>query len=48
MSVPQAHFGRFASRPRLRTAPDSGALESLVEALDSGIDPIQQLITEAQ
>jgi hypothetical protein len=29
-------------------APDSAALDSLFEALDSGIDPIQQLITEAQ
>jgi hypothetical protein len=29
-------------------APDSGALDSLFEALDSGVDPIQQLITESE
>ncbi|RYE07915.1 MAG: hypothetical protein EOP22_15705 [Hyphomicrobiales bacterium] len=44
----QEQFGRFESLPMRMRAPDSSALDSLFEALDSGIDPIQQLITEAE
>lgn len=44
----QEQFGRLDSLPMRMVAPDSAALDSLFEALDSGIDPIQQLITEAQ
>lgn len=44
----QEQFGRFETLPMRMKAPDSTALDSLFEALDSGIDPIQQLITEAE
>lgn len=44
----QEQFGRFETLPMRMRAPDSSALDSLFEALDSGIDPIQQLITEAE
>jgi hypothetical protein len=44
----QEQFGRIDALPMRMVAPDSAALDSLFEALDSGIDPIQQLITEAQ
>ena len=40
--------GRFDMLPMRMKAPDSSALDSLFEALDSGVDPIQQLITEAE
>lgn len=43
----QEQFGRFDTLPMRMKAPDSSALDSLFEALDSGVDPIQQLITEA-
>ena len=44
----QDQFGRLDMLPMRMAAPDSLALDSLFEALDNGIDPIQQLITEAQ
>lgn len=44
----QEQFGRFDGLPMRLKAPDSASLDSLFEALDSGVDPIQQLITEAQ
>jgi len=44
----QEQFGRFDTLPMRMKAPDSGALDSLFEALDSGVDPIQQLITESE
>lgn len=44
----QEQFGRFETLPMRMKAPDQSALDGLFEALDSGIDPIQQLITEAQ
>jgi len=43
----QEQFGRIDILPMRLAAPDSGALDDLFTALDSGIDPIQQLITEA-
>ncbi len=43
----QEQFGRFDTLPMRMKEPDSTALDSLFEALDSGVDPIQQLITEA-
>lgn len=47
-TLAQEQFGRFDSLPMRMKAPDSSALDSLFEALDSGVDPIQQLITEAE
>jgi hypothetical protein len=44
----QEQFGRFDILPMRMKAPDTGALDTLFEALDSGVDPIQQLITEAE
>jgi hypothetical protein len=44
----QEQFGRFDNLPMRMTAPDGDALDSLFEALDSGVDPIQQLITESE
>ena len=44
----QEQFGRFETLPMRMRAPDSSALDGLFEALDAGIDPIQQLITEAE
>ena len=47
-TLAQEQFGRFDLLPMRMRAPDSSALDSLFEALDSGVDPIQQLITEAE
>ncbi len=47
-SLSQEQFGRFDVLPMRLAQPDSMALDTLFEALDSGVDPIQQLITEAQ
>jgi hypothetical protein len=47
-TLAQDQFGRFDSLPMRMKAPDSGALDSLFESLDSGVDPIQQLITESE
>ena len=44
----QEQFASLEGIPMRMKAPDAGALDSLFEALDSGVDPIQQLITEAQ
>lgn len=44
----QEQFGRFDDLPMRMKAPDGDALDSLFEALDSGVDPIQQLITESE
>lgn len=43
----QEQFGRFELLPMRLKAPDTTALDSLFESLDSGIDPIQQIISEA-
>ncbi len=47
-SLAQDQFGRFDTLPMRMKAPDMSALDGLFEALDAGVDPIQQLITEAQ
>lgn len=47
-SLAQDQFGSFDTLPMRMKAPDMSALDGLFEALDSGVDPIQQLITEAQ
>ena len=47
-TLAQEQFGRFDSLPMRMKAPDEAALDSLFEALDSGVDPIQQLITESE
>lgn len=44
----QEQFGSFDMLPMRLEEPDSIALDSLFEALDSGVDPISQLITEAE
>lgn len=46
-TLAQDQFGDFGSLPMRLKAPDTNALDSLFESLDAGIDPIQQLITEA-
>lgn len=43
----QEQFGRIDILPMRLAAPDSVALDDLFQALDSGVDPIQQLITES-
>lgn len=45
--VRQEQFGRLDNLPMRRPAPDKAALDALFEALDSGIDPIEQLIIGA-
>ncbi len=47
-TLAQEQFGRFETLPMRMQVPDSGALDALFESLDSGVDPIQQLITEAR
>jgi hypothetical protein len=47
-TLAQEQFGSFEALPMRLKAPDTNALDSLFESLDAGIDPIQQLITEAQ
>jgi hypothetical protein len=46
-TLQQDQFGRFDTLPMRLKAPDTSALDSLFESLESGIDPIQQLISEA-
>ena len=46
-TLAQEQFGRFDILPMRMQAPDTGALDSLFESLDSGVDPIQQLISES-
>jgi hypothetical protein len=47
-TLAQDQFGRFDTLPMRMTVPDAGALDSLFESLDAGIDPIQQLISESE
>jgi hypothetical protein len=47
-ALAQDQFGSLETLPLRMTAPDSAALDGLFEALDAGVDPIQQLITEAE
>ncbi|MEO6394385.1 MAG: hypothetical protein ABIO40_00560 [Devosia sp.] len=47
-TLQQDQFGRFDGLPMRLKAPDDDALDSLFESLEAGIDPIQQIISEAQ
>ncbi len=47
-SLAQDQFGRFDTLPMRMSAPDAMGLDSLFESLDAGVDPIQQLIREAE
>jgi hypothetical protein len=47
-SLSQDQFGGFDGLPMRMKAPDAGALDSLFQSLNSGVDPIQQLITESE
>jgi hypothetical protein len=47
-TLAQDQFGSFNTLPMRMKAPDTSALDTLFEALDSGVDPIQQLISEAE
>jgi hypothetical protein len=44
----QDQFGYWDDLPMRLKAPDTEALDSLFESLNSGVDPIQQIITESQ
>jgi len=46
-TLAQDQFGNFDFLPMRLKAPDANALDSLFEALNSGVDPIQQLIKES-
>jgi hypothetical protein len=46
-TLAQEQFGRFDTLPMRMKAPDTTALDSLFESLDSGVDPIQQIISES-
>lgn len=43
----QDQFGSFDMLPMRMKAPDTQALDSLFESLNSGVDPIQQIIKES-
>ena len=43
----QDQFGGIDLLPMRLKAPDTNALDSLFESLNSGVDPIQQIISEA-
>ena len=47
-ALAQDQFGNIDTLPMRMKAPDTAALDGLFESLDAGVDPIQQLITEAQ
>jgi hypothetical protein len=42
--IKQEQFGLMGSLPMRPAAPDTAALDDLLNSLDAGIDPIQQLI----
>lgn len=46
-TLSQDQFGTFTSLPMRLQAPDTQALDSLFESLNSGVDPIQQIISES-
>jgi hypothetical protein len=46
-TLSQDQFGTFANLPMRLKAPDTNALDGLFESLNSGVDPIQQIITES-
>jgi hypothetical protein len=47
-TLAQDQFGGFDGLPMRMKAPDMDALDGLFESLDAGVDPIRQLITEAE
>jgi hypothetical protein len=44
----QDQFGNFSILPMRLKAPDTQALDTLFQSLNSGIDPIQQIIEESK
>jgi hypothetical protein len=46
-TLSQDQFGDIALLPMGMKAPDTNALDSLFESLNSGVDPIQQIISES-
>jgi hypothetical protein len=46
-SLAQDQFGQIDRLPMRLKAPDDQALDSLFESLNSGVDPIQQIISES-
>jgi len=46
-TLSQNQFGSFGDLPVRLKRPDANALDSLFESLNSGVDPIQQIISEA-
>ncbi len=46
-TLAQDQFGTFTGLPMRMKAPDTNALDSLFESLNSGVDPIQQIISES-
>lgn len=42
--IGQEQFGRMDNLPMRPAAPDTAALDELLNSLDAGIDPIEQLI----
>jgi hypothetical protein len=47
-TLAQDQFGSWDNLPMRLKAPDTNALDNLFEALNSGVDPIQQIITESR
>ncbi len=47
-TLKQEQFGKFSAIPMRLKAPDNTALDDLFASLESGVDPIQQLISEAE
>ena len=46
-TLSQDQFGGFDKLPPRLKAPDENALDSLFQSLNSGVDPIQQIIKES-
>jgi hypothetical protein len=46
-TLSQDQFGTFTTLPMRLKAPDTQALDSLFQSLNSGVDPIQQIISES-
>lgn len=46
-TLSQDQFGTFTGLPMRLQAPDTQALDSLFQSLNSGVDPIQQIISES-
>ena len=47
-TLSQDQFGGFDNLPLRLKAPDENALDSLFQSLNSGVDPIQQIIKESK